>query len=81
MATDPKERPSQIRIGKKYLREIKELAEAWFGGAFRIASVKGLEDKKKHFEILLVDAPEEKVKGFLEKYPMCKIENTLSKKK
>lgn len=85
--SEAKSRPSQICVDGQYLRNIKGLAEAWFPTQFRIASVKsedGMPAKaggKNHFEILLVDADDAKVKEFLKKYTMCKIENTLSKKK
>lgn len=81
MATDPKERPSQICIKGRYLRNIKELAQEAFGASFRIVNVEGIGTKNRYFQILLVDAPDEKVNTFLKKYSMCKIENIISKKK
>ena len=80
-------RPSQICVDGQYLRNIKGLAEAWFPTQYRIVSLKSDDGStpraggKNHFKILLVDAAEDKIKAFLNKYPMCKIENTLSRKK
>lgn len=72
--------PSQICIDGQYLRTITQVAKGWFPTEFRIVSIKGEGTTKRHFQILLVDADGDKVKKFIQEYPMCKIENTISQK-